>query len=186
MSFKLNFITNDDLIRSNLQSVTESSHSRHDVSRFIGEDFCRNLANLVETLREHMMKEENTIIFVNDGFRVLGLIIFKIIHRPVEAIMVEVICVPETGQRGFGTQLLNKVKEVAEKVSLPIYLFSLDESIDFYKKNGFEKRKGGFYVFSPSTASGGKRRLTKKNKTKRKPRTRRNRAHMHNKCWCNI
>jgi GNAT superfamily N-acetyltransferase len=132
------------------------------------------------------MKEENTIIFVNGGFRVLGLIIFRIIRRPVEAIMVEVICVPETEQRGFGTQLLNKVKEVAKKVSLPIYLFPLDESIGFYVKNGFKKHKGGFYVFSPSTTSGGKRRPTKKNKTKRKPITRRNRAHMHNKCCCNI
>ena len=53
-------------------------------------------------------------------------------------------------------------------------------------KNGFKKHKGGFYVFSPSTTSGGKRRPTKKNKTKRKPITRRNRAHMHNKCCCNI
>jgi predicted N-acetyltransferase YhbS len=174
MSYKLNFITNDESIRSNLsQSITQSSHSRHEVSRLIGQDFCRNLHNLVETLREHMMKEENTIIFVNGGHRVLGLIIFRIIRRPVEAIMVEVICVPETGERGIGTQLLNKVKEVAENVSLPIYLFSVDESIEFYRKNGFEKRKGGFYVFSPSTTSttsGGKRKIRTRRKMIRKTR----------------
>jgi len=154
MSLNLNFITNDETVRSKLsQSITQSPHDRHDVYRFIGEDFCRNLHNLVETLRDHMMKEENTIIFVNGGYRVLGLIIFRIIHIPINAIMVEVICVPETGQRGIGTQLLNKVKELAETVSLPIYLFPLDESVEFYIKNGFIEHDGGFYVFSPSTTT---------------------------------
>ena len=173
MSYKLNFITNDESIRSSLsRSITQSSNNRHDVSRLIGQNFCRNLYNLVGTLMKHMMKEENTIIFVNGGYRVLGLIIFRIIRMPVEAIMVEVICVPETEEKGIGTQLLNKVKEVAENVSLPIYLFPIDESIEFYRKNGFVN-KGGFYVFSPSTTSttsGGKRKIRTRRKMIRKTR----------------
>lgn len=54
MSVKLNFITNDELIRSNLlQSMDESSNDRNSLSTFITDDFCRNLHNLIETLREH-------------------------------------------------------------------------------------------------------------------------------------
>ena len=177
MSYNLNFITNDELIRSQLsQSIHESPNNRYEVYTRIGQDFCRNLHNLVETLREHTMKKENTIIFVNGGYRVLGLIIFRIIRKPIEAIMVEVICVPETGQRGIGTQLLNKVKEVAANVSLPIYLFPLDETIEFYRKNGFVKYQGGFYVFSPSTTSttsttsGGKRKTRTRRKMIKKTR----------------
>lgn len=180
MSFRLNFITNDELIRSQLsqssQSIKESTNSRHDVSRFIGQDFCRNLHNLVENLKEHMMKEENTIIFVNGGSKVFGLIVFRIIQRPTEAIMVEYICVPETGQKGIGTQLLNKVKEVAKNMNLSIYLFPIDESIEFYIKNGFERRKGGFYVFTPSTSGGKRKRTIRKS---RKPIKAKTRTHIH-------
>jgi len=175
MSFKLNFITNDELIRQHLsQSINESPNNRFEVSTFIPDNFCRNIDNLVGTLRDHVMDEKNTIIFVNGGYRVLGLIIFKIISRPVSAIMVEVICVPETGEKGTGTRLLNKVKDLAKNMDLPIYLFPIGESIEFYKKNGFKEYKGGFYVFPPST-SGGKR----KTRTTRKMRKAKTRRHMH-------
>ena len=174
MSFKLNFITDDELIHSHLsKSMHESPNSRMHVSTFIGDDFCRNIHNLVGNLREHMIDEKNTIIFVNGGYRVLGLIIFKIISRPVSAIMVEIICVPETEQKGIGTALLNKVKEIAKDRGLPIYLFPIDESIEFYKKNGFNAYEGGFYVFSAT--SGGKRKPT----TTRKLRKAKTRRHMH-------
>lgn len=177
MSFRLNFITNDESIRQQLsQSMNESPNNRFDVSTFIPDNFCRNIDNLIGTLRDHMMDEKNTIIFVNGGDRVLGLIIFKIISRHVSAIMVEVICVPETGEKGTGTRLLNKVKEVAENVKLPIYLFPIGESIEFYKKNGFKEYNGGYYVFSAST-SGGKRKKTIRKS--RKPIKAKTRTHIH-------
>ena len=73
MSFKLNFITNDELIRQHLlQSINESPNDRFQVSTFIPDNFCRNIDNLVGTLRDHMMNEKNTIIFVNGGDRVGG------------------------------------------------------------------------------------------------------------------
>lgn len=177
MSFRLNFITNDELIRSYLsQSINESPNNRFEVSTFIPDNFCRNIDNLVGTLRDHMMDEKNTIIFVNGGDRVLGLIIFKIISIPVSAIMVEVICVPKTGEKGTGTRLLNKVKDLAKNMDLPIYLFPIDESIEFYKKNGFKEYNGGYYVFSASTSGGKRKRTIRKSRKMRKAKTRR---HIH-------
>ena len=177
MSFKLNFITNDELIRQHLlQSINESPNDRFQVSTFIPDNFCRNIDNLVGTLRDHMMNEKNTIIFVNGGDRVLGLIIFKIISTPVSAIMVEVICVPETGEKGTGTRLLNKVKDLAKNMDLPIYLFPIGESIEFYKKNGFKEYNEGYYVFSASTSGGKRKRTIRKS---RKPIKAKTRTHIH-------
>ena len=140
MSFKLNFITNDELIRQHLsQSMNASPNDRFQVSTFIPDDFCRSHDNLVETLREHMMDEKNTIIFVNGGNIVLGLIIFKIISRPVSAIMVEVICVPETGEKGTGTRLLNKVKEVAENTKEDFMFFLHQHQVAKEKQGQQEK-----------------------------------------------
>jgi hypothetical protein len=174
MSFKLNFITNDELIREHLsQSINESPNDRFQVSSptFIPDNFCRNIHNLVGTLRGHMRNEKNTIIFVNGGDRVLGLIVFKIINVPsFKGIMVEVICVPETGEKGTGTRLLNEVKDLSKKMGLSIYLYPI-EATEFYKKNGF-KEYGGYYVFSASTSGGKRKRTIRKSRKPIKAKTR--------------
>jgi hypothetical protein len=180
MSFKLNFITNDESIRSYLsQSINESPNDRIQVSTFIPNNFCRNIDNLVGTVRDHMKDAKNTIIFVNGGNRVLGLIIFKTISRPVSAIMVEVICVPETGEKGTGIRLLNKVKELAKTMGLTIYLTPIDESIKFYTKNGFKPFEGGYYTFSASTSTSGGKRKTRTSRKARKARKAKTRKRVH-------
>jgi len=177
------FITNDENIRNaflDLQ-ISESKQpiDRHYLYDYINDepDFCRG-SEVQGYLKNNILDENNTILYIHGGYKISGLLNFKVLHRTINdkrTIQTQGICVPNGEKKGTGKNILSMLKLLAEKLDIEqIVIFSIDESRGFYIKNGFIELEEGtnFFVFDLKKRDGGvgknKNKTFRKNKRKHK------------------
>jgi hypothetical protein len=156
----LYFISNNDIIKSNLLSLglkdksnmKESQEERRNLANWITvrqRDFCRG-SEMFDYLIENLLKSENSTIFIHGGSAILGLINFTINTIGKEKMIVtKGICVPSNNSsEKRGTLLLNILKQLALNLQIKkIAIFSMPEAKMFYEKNGFiEEEEGTDYM----------------------------------------
>ena len=121
---------------------------------------------LVRSIRD----DNSMVVYVEEAGEMKGVVVFSKVH---DEIQLPVIC----ASKGYGSLLLNKVKEIAGRLGVTsIRLVSKKATMDFYLKNGFTVagNTGGFLFFMEYKVAkgGGKRKSrTKSRKSIRKKRT---------------
>ena len=117
---------------------------------------------LVRSIRD----ENSMVVYVEEAGEMKGIVVFSKVH---DEIQLPVIC----ASKGYGSLLLNKVKEIATRLRVTsIRLVSKKATMDFYLKNGFTVagNTGGFLFFMEyKVAKGGSSiKRIKKSRTKRR------------------
>ena len=121
---------------------------------------------LVRSIRD----DNSMVVYVEEAGEMKGVVVFSKVH---DEIQLPVIC----ASKGYGSLLLNKVKEIAGRLGVTsIRLVSKKATMDFYLKNGFTVagNTGGFLFFMEYKVAkgGGKRKSrTKSRNSIRKKRT---------------
>jgi hypothetical protein len=179
------FITNDENIRNAFLElrISESKQpiDRHYLYDYINHepDFCRGL-EIQDYLKNNILDENNTIIYIHGGYKISGLLNFKVLRRTINdkrTIQTQGICVSNGEKKGTGKNVLSVLKLLAEKLDIEqIVVFSVDESKGFYIKNGFVELEEGtnYFIFDLKKRDGGigknKNKTFRKNKRKHKKR----------------
>ena len=117
---------------------------------------------LVRSIRD----DNSMVVYVEEAGEMKGIVVFSKVH---DEIQLPVIC----ASKGYGSLLLNKVKEIATRLRVTsIRLVSKKATMEFYLKNGFNVagNTGGFLFFMEyKVAKGGSsRKRIKKSRTKRR------------------
>jgi N-acetylglutamate synthase-like GNAT family acetyltransferase len=106
-------------------------------------DFCkgRNKSAIDYEYFVNSIKKETVLYIKSDSGNVLGCCSISINYP--EYITISGICVPDSGNKGIGTALIDKLKELASILRLSSIHLSVDVSGDktvqtFYLKNGFK------------------------------------------------
>ena len=158
MSTSFFFATNDTDIRVLLTyqmhpHVSQYTGTRESLSHSIPADLCRNIDNLIGMLKHMIMDPDTTVIFAMNYSTIIGMIVFKKMKLMNQDVLkIEYVCVsPQNANLGVGSNLINYVKNLADKMRLHLYLQSIRESSEFYVKKGFVNQGSDFYLYTPTT-----------------------------------
>jgi hypothetical protein len=133
-------------------------------------DLCKGNAFMHSFITSNITNPLNNIIYINNGYRVSGLLNF-IIDNAV--IILDSICVPSESKPGTGTFLLSLLKRLSNDTGYKIILTAENERCySFYEANGFVKPNttptifsfSSRYTYTPPESKGGK---LQKKKTKK-------------------
>jgi hypothetical protein len=170
------FLTNDEKIENKLLElrVSKFSKSREELLGHIEitqPNFCRG-KDMQNYLFNNIKDTRNTIIFIHGGYKISGLVNFRIMHNNSNNyIKTQGICVPKDENSGTGTALLDLLKVLGKKLQVKqINIHSIEEAKPFYIKNGFTEYDDSdiFYFDLLKGGKTNKLRKTKKIKTKRR------------------
>lgn len=152
------FATNDANIQLLLTyqmhpRVSQYTGTRELLSHSIPADLCRNIDNLIGMLKHMIMDPDTTVIFAMNDSTIIGMIVFKKMKLMNQDVLkIEYVCVsPQNANLGVGSNLINYVKNLADKMRLHLYLQSIRESSEFYVKKGFVNQGSDFYLYTPTT-----------------------------------
>lgn len=172
------FLTNDKEIENKLLELRVSKFSRSreelldDITRS-QTDFCRG-KDIQDYLFNNLKDPRNTIIFIHGGYKISGLINFRIMNiNSNKIIKTQGICVPKNEKSGTGTALLDLLKVLGKKLEVKqINIHSIEEAKQFYINNGFIEYEDSniFYFDLLKGGKTNKRRKTNKRKKTNKRR----------------
>jgi hypothetical protein len=126
----------------NMRSVDEIDELINEIRE--NPTFCRSQEAITQSYFERKLYTDITIFIRDSDFmnKIVGALTLELInHRdanyPIE-IFISGLCVPSSSPKRYGTQLINKVKQLANVMSINgIYLEACRKNCNFYRKLGF-------------------------------------------------
>jgi len=107
-------------------------------------DFCKDERAISYEYFLQSIKKDTILYIKSDSGNVLGCC--SICINSLDYISIYGICVPDRGIKGIGTALIDKLKELSNRLGLTSINLSAEQSAQtFYLKNGFTIRNNDMY-----------------------------------------
>ena len=107
-------------------------------------------------MRSHLLskKDIGECLIIENGVVAVAITSCKVDHHVENVLKIEDLVISEAQRgKGYGTSLLNVIKQVADKTGTIVGLWAEEDKLDFYKKRGFKlvtKKRDYWLEYTPN------------------------------------